>query len=337
MNGIKFIAAKHILVLPSKKNPKVYLAIDTPEIARLSFKLYNPFSLLGKFLKSATQFLCINFNSAAKLISPTVSVAKSDFIYFLEKELGVLFTVSVYCATAKDKVVLQLVTDNKIFGYLKFPQNAQGVSRLTNEREAIEKLSQLHIVPNLIYSNNYESQPFIVLKNIEGVIGDVERVEYSAILAMFKKPLTFKLKNHPRVISILDQLITLNLSDLAIPFQKEIDTCDTYFSEVYEHGDFAPWNMIRTENGLVPFDFEYFVEIGLEYMDEIKYCFQISKLLNGLNGELLINAIVDNIKVDEARLMIHIFLLKEIALKTKDGEVCDFEKQLLLNVIDEKA
>lgn len=337
MNGISFIAAKQVMVLPSKRKPKVYLAIDTPEIARLSYKLYNPFSTKGKILKYVTRVFCIYANSIAKLILPTLNISTSNFISFLENELGVSLTASVYCATAGDKVVLQLVKDNEIFGYLKFPQNKKGVARLLNERKAIEKLSQLNIVPKLIYSNNYKEQPFIILKNIEGVIGEVDKAEYANILLKFKKPKKYLLKEHPRVLSIIAQLTSYQLQDLAIPIQKELNACETYFSEVYEHGDFAPWNMIRTSEGLVPFDFEYFIEIGLEFMDEIKYYFQISYLLKGIKGEALINAISNDIKVEEIKLLICIFLLKEIVMKTSDGEVCDFERQLFLNVLNDKA
>ena len=51
------------------------------------------------------------------------------------------------------------------------------------------------------------------------------------------------------------------------------------YLEVYEHGDFAPWNLMVTEKGIIPFDFEYFEEFGLEYLDEIKYHFQIEHFL----------------------------------------------------------
>ncbi|MEP2238390.1 MAG: hypothetical protein ABJI22_08525, partial [Maribacter sp.] len=151
MNGINYIAAKHVVVLPNKRNPKVYLAIDSPEIARLSFKLYNPFSAKGKGLKSITRFICIYLNSIAKIILPSVRISKNDFSKYLEKELKENLLSSVYCATAKDKVVLQLILDNQIYGYLKLAQNQNGITRLINERTAILKLSSLKIVPELKY------------------------------------------------------------------------------------------------------------------------------------------------------------------------------------------
>ena len=36
------------------------------------------------------------------------------------------------------------------------------------------------------------------------------------------------------------------------------------------HGDFAPWNLITHNNKVTPFDFEYFEETGLEFLDLIQ-------------------------------------------------------------------
>jgi hypothetical protein len=103
----------------------------------------------------------------------------------------------------------------------------------------------------------------------------------------------------------------------------------TTYREVYEHGDFAPWNIIQTNTGLVPFDFEYFEEIGLEYLDELKYHVQIENLLKAKTGLELIDSISAKVNISEFQIMFQIFLIKEILTKTKGNESIGLEESLL--------
>lgn len=336
MNDIEFASAEVVVVLPSKKNPKVYLAIDSAEVAKLSFQLYNPFSTLGRLLKRVIEVLAIRLNGISKLILPTLEVRKSAFITYLEDELNTPLISSVYVATAKDKVVLQLIVNNKIFGYLKFPISSIGISRINTEKEGIQILSGLGVVPKILYTKVYKNTPFIILRNLEGTIGDVSAEEYKSVILQFKKSECYTLQEHPRVISVLGYLKKYDLNDLIVRFNEVAKNSESTFLEVYEHGDFAPWNLIRTAEGLQAFDFEYFVEVGLEFMDEIKYHFQIAHHLKGLSGKPLLDAVIDSVNSEKIKLLLHFYLLKEIMLKTEEGISVNLEMQLL-ELLDEKA
>lgn len=324
-----FIAADVLVALPNKANAKVYLAIDSPELSTLTFRLYNPFSVKGKLFKWAAQKFCTKANGLAKLMLPTLKNQKSVFVHYLESELGLRFLSSVYLATAADKVVLQLVTDNGIYGYLKFPLTEIGIKRLTTEKRAFEVLADLHVVSSLVYSGSYNLTPFIILKNIEGTIEHIPKSEYLKVLDSFHKKESFTLKKHPRVISLFKQLRTAGLEEQTTRLRQVVASSTSLYKEVYEHGDFAPWNIINTGNGLVPFDFEYFEENGLEYLDELKYNFQIEHLLNGKVGTALITAISKNVKIPEFEILFQIYLMKEMVLKSSDNTSISLEKSLL--------
>ncbi|MDG1398531.1 MAG: hypothetical protein P8P88_09110, partial [Polaribacter sp.] len=102
-----------------------------------------------------------------------------------------------------------------------------------------------------------------------------------------------------------------------------------YYSEVYEHGDFAPWNIVKTKNGMAAFDFEYFVENGLEYLDIIKYHFQVGRLLKGKNQNDLYQYVSDKIGISEIREMLSLFLLKEIMNSYQQNKASNFETKML--------
>ena len=112
MNATNFLTSNHIIALPTRSNPKVYLSIDNPVVTKLAFSLYNPFSTKAKVLKATVKFLCVYFNKVAKFIMPTIKSEKSDFMMLMEKHFSSNLTSSVYFATEKDKLVIQLQNEN---------------------------------------------------------------------------------------------------------------------------------------------------------------------------------------------------------------------------------
>ena len=332
MNATKFLSAETYVVLPTKANPRVFLSISNSEMARLSFELYNPFSKKAKVFKAVTKFICVYCNPLARLVIPTIQFEKSDFIEFLEKNFKKKIVNSLYVATAKDKVVLQLQDDNGVLGYLKFPITSLGEQRLLNELKAIKILSKLCLVPKLLFDNTYYGTPFIVLQNQIGAIGHVNQQEYKTILDKFKKDKSFKLVNHPRVINLKNKLKIYDLDEISNRLNNLISSSKNTYLEVFEHGDFAPWNLIKNENGIIPFDFEYFEECGLEYLDEFKYYFQIENLLNKRIGLELIKTLKSILNIKEFNIILQVFLIKEIVNKHGANESYEFENSLLKNI-----
>lgn len=329
MEVFEFLSEDTYILLPTKSNPKVYLNISTKEKAKLAFLLYNPFSKKGKILKRITAFLCVYYNSIAKVILPTIQGEKSPFLVFLEEKLNAKLTSSVYIATAKDKIVLQLQNDNGIVGYLKYPISNLGEKRLINEQKGISSLAQKNIVPGLILCETFKKTPFFVLQNIEGEINDVDAIEYNVVLNAFKKDKKFMLVNHPRIFSLKSRLKSLDLEGLYNKLEHIAKASEKKYYEVFEHGDFAPWNLIKTKSGLVPFDLEYSEESGLEHLDVLKYHFQKQHLLYNKSGNILITAIDKATNILEFDLIFQIFLIKEIILKAEDNESFNLESSLL--------
>lgn len=328
MNANKFLATGVSIVLPTKRSPRVYLAIDNSSIAKQSYKLYNPFSLKAKFLKQATKFISVYFNAIAKVVLPTITHDKSKFIEDLETKIGQSIQSSVYISTAKDKIVLQLQNNGNIIGYLKYAISPIGEKRILNEKKAIELLSNLKLAPKILDSGYYEQTPYILLENIEGKIGWVADKEYLNVLSSLQKENKFKLKEHPRTHDLIQKLEEYQLHDEIQKLNQELEASTECYAEVFEHGDFAPWNLIRLEDKVVAFDFEYFEEQGLQYLDEIKYHFQLNHLMNKKTGKDLIHAIADKMKIKEFNLIFLLFLAKEIVNKCEAKESYDLERSL---------
>ena len=318
MTSIDFFSSNSYIYLPTKQNPKVALAVDNANLSKNAFKLYNPFSSKAKFLKKIASITSINLNPISKIF--TNKKNKSDFINYLEDLLEQTLHVSVYFATANDKVVLQLQsTEAKILGYLKFPLNEIGIKHIKNEIDAIDILSKEKIIEPYLLTREYEHRPFVLLKELDGDIGKIEDSIVLNLVKKFKKDKIYKLSNHPRVIKLKKDLEKFNMSKSLNALESICLKSTCNYTLVYEHGDFAPWNIVKVQDRYIPFDFEYFVENGLEYFDLVKYYYQVGSLLEGKDNLDLKEYVCSKIDFDEIEVVYDLYMIKEDIMKKMEN------------------
>ncbi len=330
MNKDCFYSDNIYLSLPSLKSEKVALAIDSSALVYKSIKLYQPFSKKAIYFKRLLKFLLTNFNFIFKKVLPTQVHIKGDFIIYLEEKLDVDLVSSVYYSTANDKVVLQLLSNNKIIGYLKFPLNEVGIMRVKNEKKAIETFSNLGIVDVYRFADYYNEIPYILINEVEGTVENVAHDKLIVLLDKFKKIETFRLNAHPRILQLFIGLKNNNLYEESNILESICNKSTIYYHEVFEHGDFAPWNLISNQIDVIPFDFEYYEEFGLEYFDIIKYYYQIATLLENIPVDKILNFINSKIEIDEIKMLFQVFLIKEILQRKENQSSTSFEKHALL-------
>ena len=332
MNINDFSSANRYIILPSKSRPRVYLPIDTKSISDNAFCLYQPFSLKGKMVKSFARIIFHNFNALAKRIFPTYSLTKSEFLSVLEDELKVPLKSAMYLATDKNKMVLQLQTGNDILGYLKYALNTQGVRQIKTEINALRLLAKDKIVPSPLLTGEFEGRPYILSPNLQGQIKILSKEKYDTVLNRMKREHKFALDQHPRILSLLHRLRDQGLAVHAARLENLCSLSKHNYFEVFEHGDFAPWNLVDHWNEIIPFDLENFVEHGIEHFDEIKYHFQINHLLRHKKGKKLISAIRNKMPIQEFDIIFQAYLIKEISENYDIGKPYQLEAELLENI-----
>lgn len=331
---MNFYSANSYIFLPTKKNPKVALCIDNTTLVNNAFKLYNPFSLKAKILKSVSRFFFTTLNIFIQQLG--TKKEKSNFIIYLEKLLDKELHVSLYFATANDKIVLQLQSsEEKVIGYLKYPINDIGLKHIKNEIKAFEILSDNGIVESYILSDIYDDKPFLLLRELNGTIDKVEKQFIETILKSFEKDSSYQLIIHPRIVKLKDSLIKNNMLKYLTILENMCDNSNINYKVVYEHGDFTPWNIIKVKDDYIPFDFEYFVEDGLEYFDIIKYYYQVGKLLESKKDKELLEYIIDNVKIQEIKELFTLFLIKEIIRQKEENDSFEFE-EIMINIMEWK-
>mgnify|MGYP000031654953 CR=1 FL=1 len=330
MNATDFLSSNSYIYLPTSKNPKVALVVDNSALAQNAFKLYNPFSQKAKLFKKGNQLAFISFNAISKIVWRTKQEEKSAFVSYLETKLDKMLVASLYFASINDKVVMQLQTpDAQIVGYLKYPLNEVGLQHLENEKKAIEILSEKNIVQQYLLHDEFNGISFLLLSALEGKIGLVERSQVDELILKFKREELYKFSDHPRIMELKKSVNNNDMSKYLSLIAEICKNSTMQYALVYEHGDFTPWNIVNVDGNYIPFDFEYFVEDGLEYFDLIKYYYQIGKLLEGMKAKELIAYISEQINTKEIRELLQLFLIKEIVRNKEQTEPYDFEVKLL--------
>ena len=330
MDATKFFSSNKYALLPTSDNPKVALVVDNPILAKNSFKLYSPFSKKAKALKKTSVFVFTYVNRLSKFLWGMRKEEKSEFISYLEIKLNKSLISSLYFSTIQDKVVIQLQTPSaEIVGYLKYPLNKVGLRHLNTEKNAIELLSEKHIVKKYLLHDEFDGKPFILLSNLEGVFGIVTRNNIDGLLLRFKRKGVYKLIDHPRIIELKKSVIFNDISSFLPQIEKICQKSNLRYSLVYEHGDFTPWNLIKVNGEYIPFDFEHFVENGLEYFDLIKYYYQIGRLLKSMKAEELIVYVSEQINIKEIGSLFQLFIIKEIVRNKEENAPYNFEINIL--------
>jgi hypothetical protein len=325
VKDIDFYSGNKYIALPSKKNPRVLLALGSHAENIVSFQLYNPFSLKARFLKKIAYYIPF-FN--------TFTAKKSDFISFLEGRYQNEIITSVYYATDKDKVVLQIQTNLGLLGYLKVGLNKIGNEKIKNETKAVQMLQGV-VFPKSIDNGEFEGHSFLLLSPINGDPKELSHKEIIEVLEVLNKEGAEKkvsLETHPRIINLYDSLRRINDIKLLTIFVNLDLTADVLVS--YEHGDFAPWNVLKNNNELNLIDFEYFVENGLQEFDLIKYYYQVGTLLKKFNNLQLIEFVEKNSELSNFSTFLKLYLLKEICIKRAEG-VTSIDEYYLLSLIED--
>jgi hypothetical protein len=258
-------------------------------------KLYNPFSLKAKIFKNI--YKIFNFYKCEYK-------NKGEFIEYLESKFNKKLISSIYIPTQKEKFVLQLQNNKEILGYVKFPINKLGMERVRNEINAYRLLNRLDEIMTI---DEFDDKRFIILKPLNGKSRIFSKNEIQLILKEFERNESFYLFEHPRIKELLKKIEDLSLKTV---LYEIIKNKSKKYQLVYEHGDFAPWNIVQTDKGLKTFDFEYFVKDGIECFDLIKYFFQIGRLLKKISNKELFSFLYKNTGCEKT--IIFLFLIKEI-------------------------
>jgi hypothetical protein len=265
----------HVLALPGWQQPRLYLPAGRFDERWRASSFYPASRFRARIYR-----LLLRAIATAGLAG--VRTARSDrwrLGEFIQETLPQAVSASVLVGTPgpAQKITAQLRDEmGRIVGYLKYAEKGAARERLHKE--------------HLMLSNIPEGLGPEALKY--GVLGDGSALLTTPILGS-QLPATL-----PPAEGVVGFSMTFAVSP-PVPVEAHPWVCETRGGEggrhldacfealagrrwpvVAQHGDFAPWNLLRTSEGAIrAFDWEYGTLKGFPYLDLIFYFLQTSALM----------------------------------------------------------
>lgn len=270
-----FPCEEKIIALPTWKNPRLLLCVR--DLKRLNIfieKIFNTQTWKAKMYKYGMVIWAkIGKNFLIKKNSYSMCV-----LYHIIKDFDLkVNSIAVIAGRPSpiQKIKIILLNTSKEIGYIKFSYLKLAQKRLQHEYEILSNLPQ-----------GIGPKPWKLEKVLQGtalLISPIRGVPIKACLPPpedildFQKKLVIdyniKLENHPWI---------KKLSDKGFSWWKWIEPLEKKkWHIVIEHGDFAPWNLLRdpTTGKIWAIDWEFGDLCGFPYIDIAYYFLQTSALI----------------------------------------------------------
>jgi hypothetical protein len=272
--GLCFPPGERVMVLPNRRNPRLYLPSRDPLQRWEQSSFYPATRLRAKLYR-----LSVRLRAATKL-APVLRVRSSDWPLdeFVEDAIPQPCSAIVLVgARHPARHLTAQLRDGKgrVLGYLKYAETGASRRRLRQEWVMLSNLPE-GIAPEPVKFGPLGNGEAILAKALSGkpppatlpppeaVIGLIESLPASSPMSLETHPWVRRMRDGgmPELDTLLEPL-----ADKAWPL-------------TVHHGDFAPWNLLRTSDGtLRVIDWEYGVLEGFPYLDLAYYVLQTSALI----------------------------------------------------------
>jgi hypothetical protein len=285
---------RHFAALPSLRNARWLVPLDSPAVSSTGLSLYTPSRLSAKLKRGALRVA----------MRTRLPVWYRDHIWIAQRELppieaavnplfpdqSVRWALSSGApegARNRKASALVIAPDGKMLGFVKLARSEIARRILSQEAAVLEHFSKVPAlagtVPPFVFSGEIDVTRVLVQKPLAGVPAPLGlTTAHREFLKSLQSPLCVSAADTSTAAGLLGRLRAL---DTLRPDLSAI--CERVLGELREfevpmtiiHGDFAPWNL-RIHNGKIgAFDWEYGEIHGLPLMDEIHYLLQCGWLL----------------------------------------------------------
>lgn len=261
------------LALPSRLRPQLYLMSESPAQRWRHSALYPAFRTSAKAYRVALRL------KAALGVGGTRQT--SDGVWALREYLrdclpGVKAAVVLLGTPGPaQKVTVQLWEGRSVIGYLKYAETPAAKVRLEQEHAVLTRLPA-DVGQRPIKYGPFDEGQALVTTPVQGHPLPARlplRSDLRAYLGKLYQGSTWPLELHPWVVRFRERFET-GVEPLFVPLSGRS------WPVVFQHGDLAPWNVLRRANGtLTAIDWEYGDAQGFPHLDAAHYMLQVAALM----------------------------------------------------------
>jgi phosphotransferase family enzyme len=260
--------------LPHRARPRLYFSGSTPLRRWHESALYPAFKRSARLYRFFLRCKAALAFGAAE-VNPSHSWAVRDFVGDSIPDLR-SSVILVGTPGPAQKMTVQLWDENGVAGYLKYGEKPAARRRLENERHVLAALPDF-LGPTVMRYGTMADGVALLLSPIGGR-ALVPKLPPEKALKDFLQPASASglvaIENHPWIETI--RTCYGGCMDRCLD-----DLMGRKWPITLQHGDAAPWNIIRTsKDKLRAIDWEYGSVKGLPYLDLAYYILQIALLIS---------------------------------------------------------
>jgi len=250
------IGARRAVVLPSKANPKLVVPMCNLRARWRLSAFYPAFKWRAKLWRVLQRFRsCVGF-------SPTFDTSKNQTVLnFIVDVLPSVTHTSVLLGTPgpNRKIIVQLWQKRELVGYLKVATTPSAGHKIKSEAMVLEQLVP-GLGPNLLKCGELDGFAAMILSPVNGEMltarlpASVDSCEFTVVkeyLAQLRiSDQLFAIDEHPAMVRLREQLLNspedpslildvVKFEEWLVPLRERT------WPVVIQHGDFAPWNVLR--------------------------------------------------------------------------------------------
>lgn len=319
---MKFLPKGKYFGFPKLENFKFLFDVSTKATRDHSFTFFNPKgkkAIVWKLIKKAFPIISLVFRKSIYHQNQNGEFYSSIQSFF-QKEVG----VTGYLSTDKDKLVLRVSSGSEVIGFLKVGLNDLGNDHLQQEKLGWEKLGELGMKSIISSEMTLGNHHVLCLDVVKGKELPVDADLPRALLERFYYNESFSLLDHPRYVQLREYF-----EEYDINFNARYKNCEDTFYSCFEHGDFAPWNIIVDNGSLEVIDLEFCCVEGIEGMDEIKFRYCIGRYIKGASYEEILDLLNEQLTEKLVKYILPMFLIKEINYRKEMGHEFSYELNVL--------
>ena len=285
---------RHFAALPSLKNARWFVPLDSPAVSSAALSLYTPARLSARLKRGAVRLA----------MRTHLPIWYRDHIWIAQREIPPMEMVmqplfpgielrwalssgAPEGARNRKASGLLLAPDGKMLGFVKMASSDIARRILGHEGEILDQLSRIPAiadsVPRSVFFGEVDNIYVLAQTPLPGTPPPLAlTAAHHAFLAGLQMPKTGRAADTATASTLRERL-----ASLPTPPADLLNMCDRVMAELRQfdvpttivHGDFAPWNL-RLHNGRIgAFDWEYAEPLGLPLIDEMHYRLQCGWLL----------------------------------------------------------
>lgn len=311
----------YLKIKPPRGNKIFYFNLENNIVFNNSLELLQPHSKEGRLFKKYLKKSFLFFKIIKKVGLIKKKKGNEIFINSIHKQINFEGNqMSFYKSEDSDKIVIQIISNEFVKGYIKFPLNQKGVEKLKQEIQNYRFIKNKDVTPKFFYCK-FNSIPLLFVEKLIPL--RIDHFDLKSFLKKLKSSEKYKLVDHPRQKEIKRKFFdATNNQNLINMLDLRLSKNSNKFCVVFEHGDFTPWNLFQNENREVKIiDLEYSNPLGLEFIDEIRYYYSEEKLVQKKNEVNLYKLIQSKFDGIEDFNLVYILFLMEEYVKTSDLNV----------------